>query len=95
MSFATDDQPALFLKLKQLITDACHRTEDPQSIDDDEALIGPLSALGLDSLDVLQISVALTDCYAIRLEDSKQARRALRSIRSLAEFVVKNSPGAA
>jgi len=95
MSFAIDDRLALHRKLKQLIVGACHRTEDPQEIDDDEELIGPLSTLGLDSLDVLQISVALTEGFAIRLEDSKQARRALRSIRTLAEFVVKNSPSAA
>ena len=93
MALAMDDRAVLHERLKRLITEACNRPEGhQQEIDDDEALIGPLSTLGLDSLDVLQISVALTESFGVRLEDSKKARRVLRSIRTLGEFVLTSSP---
>ncbi|MHB8254589.1 MAG: phosphopantetheine-binding protein [Acidiferrobacter sp.] len=82
-----DKEDVLLGALKQLILTACNRPESPDTIDEDAPLIGPSSALGLDSLDVLQVSLALTQQYHVRLEDSKEARRALRSIRSLGLFL--------
>lgn len=82
-----DNDRALLDALKQLILVACNRPESAHSLDDDAPLIGPASALGLDSLDVLQVSLALSQQYNVRLEDSKEARRALRSIRSLSLFL--------
>lgn len=82
-----DKEKVLLDALKQLILVACNRPESAHTLDDDAPLIGPASPLGLDSLDVLQVSLALTQQYNIRLEDSKEARRALRSIRSLGLFL--------
>ncbi len=82
-----DDRDGLVDALKQLILTACNRAESPADVDDEAPLIGPGSPLGLDSLDVLQVSLALTQRYGVRLEDSKQARRALRSVRSLALYL--------
>jgi len=84
---AAEDQGVLLGDLKRLIIKACNRPESPDTLDDDAELIGPGSPLGLDSLDVLQVSLALTQQYQIRLEDSKEARRALRSVRALALFL--------
>ncbi len=81
------DRDELVAALKRLIVTACNRPEPPETLDEDAPLIGPASALGLDSLDVLQISLALSQHYAIRIEDSKEARRALRSVRTLALYL--------
>ena len=79
--------PQLKLALKQLIIQACNKDMTPESIADDDTLIGFGSTLGLDSLDVLQVNVALTRQYGIRIQDSKQARRVMKSVNTLAEFI--------
>lgn len=78
---------ALKRELKQLIVTACNKDIDPESITDEEALIGMLSSLGLDSLDVLQVNTALLQRYGVRIEDGKHARRVMKSINALADFV--------
>ena len=52
MSSGSHD-PAFKLELKKLIVAACNRELAPESIGDDDSLIGSDSGLGLDSLDVL------------------------------------------
>jgi acyl carrier protein len=78
---------ALKLELKQLIVAVCNKEIAPESISDGEALIGMLSSIGLDSLDVLQINTALLQRYGVRIEDGKHARRVMKSINALADFV--------
>jgi acyl carrier protein len=70
--------------LKQLIVDACDRDCDPASITDDEILFGPEAPLALDSLDALQLSMAIQKKYGLRLTDSKETRRILASVSALA-----------
>lgn len=78
---------ALKLELKRLIVSACNRDIDPEFIADDAALVGMHSVLGLDSLDVLQVNTALLQRYGVRIEDGKHARRVMKSINTLADFV--------
>lgn len=70
--------------LKQLIVDACDRDCDPAAITDDEILFGPEAPLALDSLDALQLSMAVQKKYGLRLTDSKETRRILSSVGALA-----------
>lgn len=76
-----------YLELKQLIVDACDKDIDPASIGDGEVLFGPQARLELDSLDALQISMALQRQYGVRLGDSKALRRALASVASLDAYL--------
>jgi acyl carrier protein len=78
---------AFKLELKKLIVAACNRETAPDSIGDDDALIGSDSVLGLDSLDVLQVNVAIGQRYGVRIDDSKHARRVMKSINTLADFL--------
>lgn len=79
--------PTLKHELKELIIRACNKEASPDDVADDAPLIGPLSVLELDSLDVLQINVALQQRYNVRIEDGKHARRVMKSIDTLADFV--------
>lgn len=79
--------PEFKLELKRLIIQACNKDVAPESLGDDDTLIGFGSALALDSLDVLQVNVALTRQYDVRIQDSKQARRVMKSINALADFI--------
>ena len=52
-----------------------------------EPLFGDEAGLALDSLDALQISMAIQQRYGVRMTDSKETRRALASLATLAEHV--------
>ncbi|UCV30349.1 acyl carrier protein [Ferribacterium limneticum] len=77
----------LRLELKALIIEACDKDCAPASITDDEILFGPEAPLQLDSLDALQVSMAIKKKYGLRLPDSKETRRILSSVGNLAEHL--------
>ena len=60
----------------------------PDEIEDDQPLF--VEGLGLDSIDALELSVALEADYGINISDTDTARAAFASIDTLAEFVAKN-----
>jgi acyl carrier protein len=74
--------------LKMLIIEECEKDEvDAVDIQDDVKLFSEEMGLELDSLDALQISMALNKKYGIRLADSKDFRRRVTTIQELAEFI--------
>ncbi len=74
-------------ELKQLIVDECDIDFGVDDIRDDELLMGGRSRLALDSLDALQISIAVQKLYGKRIEGGNQSRLALTSINTLADFI--------
>ncbi|MDR2636012.1 MAG: phosphopantetheine-binding protein [Campylobacteraceae bacterium] len=85
------DLVALKSELKELIIKESGKECNADSIKDDEPLFGEKSTLGLDSLDALQISVAIHHKYNKKLTDSKEAMRVLVNINTLANFVSKEN----
>ncbi|MBI5561670.1 MAG: acyl carrier protein [Deltaproteobacteria bacterium] len=81
----------LKLELKTLIIETCRKKAVPDAVPDDAPLIGPGSALGLDSLDVLELSVVLKKRYGIRITDSKDAMRVMGSITQLAASIASGA----
>lgn len=79
--------PQFISELKTLVLQAAEKEEPSGGIADDEVLFGPDSRLGLDSLDALQISMAIQERYGVRMPDSKETRRALASFASLAQHL--------
>jgi len=77
--------PALAQEIKELIVRACEKDVEPASIGDDEPLFGSRARLALDSLDALQVSMAIQKQFGLRLADSKETRRILATVRTLAE----------
>ncbi|WP_374399688.1 phosphopantetheine-binding protein [Niveibacterium sp.] len=84
----------LTMALKRLIVDSCEKDFPPEALSDDEPLFGPDARLALDSLDALQLSMALQKRYGVRLTDSKETRRILASVASLADYLQDKVPGA-
>ena len=79
---------ALKLRLKTMIIEECEKDEiTPEEIADDVELFSDKSGLELDSLDALQISMGLQTQFKIRLADSKEFRRVVTTINSLAEYI--------
>jgi len=85
----------LRLELKALIVEACDKECSPESISDDELLFGPEAPLQLDSLDALQISMAIKKRYGLRLPDSKDTRRILSSVANMADHLAAWQAGRA
>ncbi len=73
--------------LKKMIVEECDKDVVPSSIKDDDIIFDPTHPLALDSLDSLQISMALQNNYNIRLTDPKEARRVMESINTLAYYI--------
>jgi acyl carrier protein len=80
------DPATLKPALKALIVKECDKDFPPESIQDDERLIG--GRLELDSLDALQISMAVKDRYGVRIEGGPDSRKALATLNALAEFII-------
>lgn len=81
--------PELIAELKTLVLDAAEKTAPEGGLADDEALFGPDSRLALDSLDALQVSMAIQERFGVRMPDSKETRRALASITQLAQHITE------
>ena len=78
---------ALELELKHLIIDTLELEDvTPEDIDPDEPLF--VEGLGLDSIDALELGLALQKTYGIKLEaDSEESRRHFANLKSLATLV--------
>lgn len=80
------DREQLKLELKRMIIDECQKDIPPETIDDDAILIGGDGDTRLDSLDALQIAMAVQHRYGKRIDGN--SRRCLRSINTLADFIL-------
>jgi acyl carrier protein len=78
---------SLIDSLRSLVLDASEKQAPAGGLGDDEVLFGETSRLGLDSLDALQISMAIQQQFGIRIADSKETRRAMASLASLATYL--------
>ncbi|PRQ07648.1 phosphopantetheine-binding protein [Enhygromyxa salina] len=84
---ASASQTKLERELKQLIVDAL-KLEDtaPEDIDSDEPLVG--DGLGLDSIDILELAMAVHRRFGVKTgSDDSQNREVYGSVRSLAAFI--------
>ncbi len=81
----------LKLEIKKLILDTLAITDvEISKIDDEKPLFGGNNALTLDSVDAIEIIMAIQRCYGIRIADQHIAREVVRSIQSIAQFITDN-----
>ncbi|MDI1336310.1 MAG: phosphopantetheine-binding protein [Lacunisphaera sp.] len=78
---------SLSLRLKTLIIATLKLDGvSPGDIPDDESLIGS-SRFGLDSLDALELVLALEKEFGVKIGSSEESRRALGSVNTLAAYL--------
>ena len=83
-------QDPLCLQLKRFIVASLHLKQvDPAGIADDEPIIG--GSLGLDSLDVLELTMNLEDEFDIKISNQAESCVVLANVASLADFVRAHS----
>ena len=86
---------ALEAEIKELIVEALMLEDiSPAEIDSEAPLF--IEGLGLDSIDALELAMALEERFGVHIEDDpEQNREIFASVRNLAAFVTaKAGPGA-
>ena len=75
----------------ELICNICNLPDvEMDKIVRDDPLIGPDSALGIDSLDALEIAVTVQQEYGVRMDSENTSRTVLQSLATLADYIKKN-----
>ena len=83
----------LTLRLKTLIiTTLKLEGVTPEEIPDDEPLIGS-PRFGLDSIDALELVLAIEKEFGVKIGSSEESRQALASVTTLAAYVHAQSGG--
>ena len=70
-------------EIKRMLVDSLMLQSGAETITDDQPLFGP-GSLGLDSVDALQIVVALDKNYGLKIPDPETARKVLQSVNTMA-----------
>lgn len=65
----------------------------PEDIPDDEPLIGS-PRFGLDSIDALELVLAIEKEFGVKIGSSEESRQALASVSALAGYLRTRTPGA-
>ena len=83
------DTTTLKQEIKQLMVENLMLQITAEEINEEQPLFGP-DSLGLDSVDALQLVVALDKKYGLKIPDPDTARQILRSVNTIADAVAKH-----
>jgi acyl carrier protein len=84
-----EDLNALRQRLKTLLVENLMLQVTAAEIGDDQPLFGP-GSLGLDSVDALQLVVALDKNFGLKIADPAAAKEILQSVNTMAAAVAKH-----
>lgn len=73
-------------RLRQMLVENCMVKVAPEAIEEETPLFGP-DSLGLDSLDALQMVIAVEKEYKVMIGDPASARDALQSLSVLRDYI--------
>ena len=82
-----EDALGLKSRIKQLLVENLMLQVTTDEIGDNQALFGPES-LGLDSVDALQLVVALEKQFGLKIADPEAARKILQNVNTITEAVL-------
>jgi len=80
------DESELKKKIKEMMVENLMLKISPAEIGDDQPLFGP-NSLGLDSVDALQLVVALDKNFGLKIPDPAAAKKILESVNTMAAAV--------
>ncbi len=79
----------LLEQIKRVIVEGLHLDAlSPADIGDDQLLFG--GALGLDSVDALELVLEVERHFEVTIGDDVEGRAALRTVRTLADYITAN-----
>ena len=85
-----NDSTELKAQVKQMLVENLMLKTSAAEIGDDQPLFGP-GSLGLDSVDALQLVVALEKNYRLKLSDPEAARKMLQTVNTIAAAIQHDS----
>jgi acyl carrier protein len=88
-----DASPELRDEIRSLLVETLMLTVPVTEITDERPLFGP-GGLGLDSVDALQLVVALDKQFGLKVTDAGVARQTLASVSTMADAVVRHRAAA-
>jgi acyl carrier protein len=80
------DETELKRRIKEMMVENLMLKVAPADIADDQPLFGP-NSLGLDSVDALQLVVALDKNFGLKIPDPASAKKTLESVNTMAAAV--------
>jgi acyl carrier protein len=84
-----DNTTAIKQDIRRLMVENLMLQIGPEEIGDAQPLFGP-GSVGLDSVDALQLVVALDKTYGLKIADPEAARQVLQSVNTIADAVLKH-----
>ncbi len=84
-----EDTNALKQRIKAILVENLMLQTTAAEIKDDQPLFGP-GSLGLDSVDALQLVVALDKNFGLKIADPAAAKEILQSVNTMAAAVAKH-----
>jgi acyl carrier protein len=84
-----NDSTELKAEIKKMLVENLMLQTGAAEIGDDQPLFGP-GSLGLDSVDALQLVVALDKNYGLKLSDTEVARKTMQSVNTIAAAIREN-----
>ena len=87
----TDGLKALKIEIKQMMVENLMLQTPADQIPDDQPLFGP-GGVGLDSVDALQLVVALDKAFGLKITSPEHARKVLLDVNTMAEAVLQRTP---
>jgi acyl carrier protein len=85
-----DATPELKQEIKELIIEALKLSDiTPADIKDDASLFEGEDSLNIDSVDALEIVMALQRKYGVRIDDKNPGRFIIKSVDTIADFVAR------
>ena len=78
-------------RIREMLVGELMLQQAPEEIADDTPLFDP-EGLGLDSVDALQLVVAIEKQFGLRISDAEVAKRVMHSVSTIAEAVKSDLP---
>jgi len=80
--------PETKLEIKKLILDTLNMgTINPDTIRDDIPLLSGDNVITIDSIDVIEVVIAIQKRFNVRMDDQNLARHIVNTVDTIAEFV--------
>ncbi|MEI8175850.1 MAG: phosphopantetheine-binding protein [Candidatus Omnitrophota bacterium] len=88
----TNDNAELYSQVKKMIVKAIKLKSSPESIENNKPLFGS-GGVGLDSIDALELVIALEKEFGVRIPDASVGKKVLVSVETIVQFIQDKKSG--